>query len=309
MTDLNREREALKSKLKMSEIDIKAGEDCIKRREQVINSQQKEIDDLKAQLCTEKSLRSMSEHLNNTKQDEINDLRAQLAALHESRISFVEYCRKIESGEYVLVPKEPTYAVKDALERPEIEHARPMTKREAKQLITKLMNYQGSTTVKNAGLTMLYSMLRTIEIRRMKWEYVDFEDKTITFPKEMMKKRRIHIVPMSEQIFQILQEQLFLVGNREYVFPSVYKKGMLSATTLNRMLDYVGLSDVTAHDFRATASTILNEKDYENDWIEKQLAHAEANKTRATYNHAKYLANRRKMLQDWADIVDNWKDK
>ncbi|BFM82857.1 tyrosine-type recombinase/integrase [Acinetobacter baumannii] len=201
---------------------------------------------------------------------------------------------------------DPTYAVKNVVERPEIEHARPMEKHEAVQLRNKLNNYGGSSTVKNAGLVMLYSMLRTIEIRRMKWEYVDFEARTITFPKEMMKKKRIHIVPMSDQVFNILQEQRKIVGNREYVFPAIYQDGMLSATTLNKMLDYIGLSDVTAHDFRATASTLLNEKDYDDKWIEKQLAHADGNKTRATYNHAKYLESRRKMLQDWANIVDSW---
>lgn len=83
---------------------------------------------------------------------------------------------------------------------------------------------------------------------------------------------------------------------------------MLSATTLNRMLDNIGLGDVTAHDFRATASTLLYEKGYEEDWIEKQLAHADDNKTRASYNHARWLDDRRKMLQDWADIVDSWKE-
>ena len=81
---------------------------------------------------------------------------------------------------------------------------------------------------------------------------------------------------------------------------------MLSRTTLNRALTYVNLSAVTTHDLRATASTLLNEKGYKPDWINKQLAHVEENKTRATYNHAKYLESRRKMLQDWADIVDSW---
>jgi len=81
---------------------------------------------------------------------------------------------------------------------------------------------------------------------------------------------------------------------------------MLSRTTLNRALVYVGLAGVTTHDFRATASTLLNEKGYKPDWINKQLAHQDPDKTRATYNHAKYLESRRKMLQDWADIVDSW---
>ena len=83
---------------------------------------------------------------------------------------------------------------------------------------------------------------------------------------------------------------------------------MLARTTLNRALVFIGLPEVTTHDFRATASTLLNEKGYNPDWINKQLAHVEENKTRATYNHASYLIDRRKMLQDWADIVDSWKE-
>ena len=210
---------------------------------------------------------------------------------------------------------DPTYAVRDAVERPEIEHARPLDKSEAKQLRNRLESYSGSHTVKNAGLAMLYSMLRTIEIRRMQWSFIDFDDKLITFPisskktgqTRTTKKNRIHIVPMSEQLFDLLKDQEKFTGNRDYVFAAVYKDGMLSATTLNRMLDNIGLGDVTAHDFRATASTLLYEKGYEEDWIEKHLAHADDNKTRASYNHARWLDDRRKMLQDWADIVDSWK--
>ncbi|PNC36346.1 integrase, partial [Acinetobacter baumannii] len=62
------------------------------------------------------------------------------------------------------------------------------------------------------------------------------------------------------------------------------------------------------HDFRATASTLLYEKGYEEAWIEKQLAHAEQNRTKASYDHSQHLEARRKMMQDWADIVDSWKD-
>lgn len=211
---------------------------------------------------------------------------------------------------------DPTFAVAGAIQRPEVEHARPLTKDEAQILRTKLENYGGSNTVKNAGLTLLYSMLRTIEVRRMQWDYVDFDERLITFPiasrktgqQRTTKKNRIHIVPMSDQVIEILRAQHKITGLQEYVFASVYKTGMLSPTTLNRMLDFIGLGDVSAHDFRATASTMLNEKGYDEDWIEKQLAHADDNKTRASYNHAKYLDDRRKMLQDWADIVDGWKD-
>ena len=114
---------------------------------------------------------------------------------------------------------------------------------------------------------------------------------------------------MSDQVYNILKIQYANSSNKQFVFPAVYKNdGMLNQMTLNRMLDNLGLDDVSAHDFRATASTLLNELGYEEKWIEAQLAHADDNKTRASYNHAKYLIDRRKMMQDWADIVDGWKE-
>lgn len=209
---------------------------------------------------------------------------------------------------------DPTYAVRKVIERPDIEHARPLNKPEQIQLRTKLENYKGSETVRNAGLTMMYTMLRTIEIRRMKWEHIDFDERIITFSatsrknktERVMKKNRTHIVPMSDQVHDLLMHQKKNYESREYVFPAIYQDGMLSPATLNRMLEYIGLVNVTGHDFRATASTLLNEKGYDSDWIEKQLAHSDDDKTRASYNHARYLDDRRKMMQDWADIVDSW---
>ncbi|MDQ9009056.1 tyrosine-type recombinase/integrase [Acinetobacter gerneri] len=204
---------------------------------------------------------------------------------------------------------DPTQAVTGVIKRPPVEHARPLTKEEKKKVRTNLENYNGTETVRNAGMILLYTMLRTIEIRRLLWEWVDFQEKTITFPKNAMKKNRIHILPMSSQVYEVLQRQHKISNNREFVFPAVYKSvGMLSASTLNRMLEYVGLNDVSAHDFRATASTSLYEKGYEEAWVERQLAHAESNKTKASYDHSKHLQQRRKMMQDWADIVDGWRD-
>ena len=80
---------------------------------------------------------------------------------------------------------------------------------------------------------------------------------------------------------------------------------MLGRSTLNDALTYMNY-DISAHDFRATSSTLLNEKGFNSDWIELQLAHVSENQTRASYNHAKYLSDRREMLQWWADHVDSW---
>ncbi|MCU4623452.1 tyrosine-type recombinase/integrase [Acinetobacter radioresistens] len=202
---------------------------------------------------------------------------------------------------------DPTYAVRDVIARPEVEHARPLSKEEKKKARTNLNTYRGTETVKNAGFILLYTMLRTIEIRRMQWSWVDFDERIINFPKSAMKKNREHILPMSDQVYEILQKQYLNSGNHDLVFPAIFKpQEMLGQMTLNRMLEYIGLKNVSAHDFRATASTSLYEKGYEEDWIEKQLAHANSNRTKASYDHSKHLDARRKMLQDWTDIVDSW---
>lgn len=202
---------------------------------------------------------------------------------------------------------DPTYAVRDVIERPKINHAKPLDRDERRTIRTNIDNYNGSETVQNAGFILLYSMLRSVEIRKMEWPWVDFDKRLVEFPREVMKKYRLHVLPMSDQVYEVLKKQYKNSGNKKYVFPAIYKPdGMLDKSTLNRMLKYIGLNDVTAHDFRATASTLLYEKGYEEAWIERQLAHAESNKTKASYDHSQHLDARRKMMQDWADIVDSW---
>ena len=207
---------------------------------------------------------------------------------------------------------DPTYAVRDAIQRPPVNHARLLTKLERKTVRINLETYNGTQTVKNAGFILIYTMLRAVEIRKMEWSWIDFDEQTITFPKEVMKKNKAHILPLSKQVAMILKIQYEISGNNDLVFPAVYKAtksdGMIAKETLNDMLRYIGLKGVTTHDFRATASTLLYEKGYEEDWIEKQLAHSESNKTKASYDHSKHLQQRRKMIQDWADIVDSWKE-
>lgn len=205
---------------------------------------------------------------------------------------------------------DPTYAVRDVIKRPEIKHAQALSKDEKNKVRANIETYGGTQTVKNAGFILLYTMLRAVEIRRMQWSWVDFEERVITFPREAMKKNRAHTLPLSTQVVNILKVQYQISGNNEFVFPAPFNGnrngGMIAKETLNSMLVYLGLKGVTTHDFRATASTALNERGYDENWIEAQLAHADVNKTRASYNHAKYMEDRRKMMQDWADMVDGW---
>lgn len=214
---------------------------------------------------------------------------------------------------------DPTYALRGYVESPETENAQPVPHKDRKQIISSINNYTGSICTKNALKTLIYTMLRTIEVRRGLKSYIDFDAKTWTIPissksdllagKRNMKKNRIHIIPLSDQVMEILKIQFTAYPDSPYIFPGVKHDSMIGATTFNQSFRNMGLGHITMHDFRATASTDLNEANYNSNWIELQLAHVKGDKVRATYDHAKWLSDRRKMMQDWANMVDSWGEK
>lgn len=120
-----------------------------------------------------------------------------------------------------------------------------------------------------------------------------------------MKKNRMHIVPLSDQAIEIIKEQFSLYPDSEYIFGGEDGE-MMGKTTLNTALRNMKL-EFTMHDLRATASTVANENGFNKDRVEIQLAHVSNNKTRASYNHAQWLSDRKAMTQWWADHVDHWK--
>jgi len=126
--------------------------------------------------------------------------------------------------------------------------------------------------------------------------------------------REAHIVPLSRQALELLRELHALTGGQRWLFPNYRRPTTcMTATTLNRALERMGLNGkgsigFAAHGFRATASTFLNEVGFRPDVIERQLAHKERNKVRASYNQAEYLEERRAMMQQWADMVDSMAD-
>jgi integrase len=122
-----------------------------------------------------------------------------------------------------------------------------------------------------------------------------------------MKKRREHVVPLVRQTLAILEELKPVSGGSRYVFPTIVSKSKpMSPNTVRvalRSMDYTN-DQMTAHGFRALASTNLNEQGWNSDLIELQLAHVEGNSVRAAYNHADRLNERRQMMTAWADWLD-----
>lgn len=154
--------------------------------------------------------------------------------------------------------------------------------------------------------------LRPKEIRFLQWKYIDFEDCLIRIPEEDMKRGREHLVPMANQVIHQLQDIHKLTGYSQYVFPGQRdsSKPISKNVMTNRLRDLGYSADVmSAHGFRSTASTILHEQGWDHDVIETQLAHLTGTETSRAYNRSIYLSKRRKMMQEWADYLDELKNK
>jgi integrase len=205
---------------------------------------------------------------------------------------------------------DPAAALKGATTRLKTKHRKPLTRADLPRFIKALDSYGGYRTTVIALRLMLLTFVRTVELRAAHWAEIDLDRAEWRIPAARMKMRELHIVPLSRQAVELLLELRSLTGGRSFLFPNYRRpNNCMTATTLNRALERMGFNGkgsmgFSAHGFRATASTILNELGYRPDVIERQLAHSERNKVRASYNQAEYLAERRAMMQEWADLTD-----
>lgn len=201
---------------------------------------------------------------------------------------------------------DPCVALKGAISRPKVEHHKPLARKEIKPFLEALGKSGGYRTTVIALRLLLLLFVRPIELRAATWSEFDLDGAEWRIPATRMKMRELHIVPLSLQAVELLRELKELTGGRPLLFPNYRRpKTYMTATTLNRALERMGYAGrFSSHGFRATASTILNEMGYRIDVIERQLAHKERNQSRASYNRAEYLAERRDMMKAWADFLD-----
>ncbi|ENC5545581.1 tyrosine-type recombinase/integrase [Salmonella enterica] len=169
-----------------------------------------------------------------------------------------------------------------------------------------LNTYTGSMIVKLAMRLLILTGVRPGELRQAEWCEIDFDNRLWEVPKERMKMRRPHCVPLSEQALNILEQLKPVTGHYQYIFPGrIHHSKPMSEMAMNVLIRRIGYAGrVTGHGFRHTMSTILHEQGYNTAWIETQLAHVDKNSIRGTYNHAQYLDGRREMLQWYADYMD-----
>ncbi|WP_421902243.1 tyrosine-type recombinase/integrase [Maridesulfovibrio sp.] len=209
---------------------------------------------------------------------------------------------------------DPAHTMKNAL--PPItktqKHRAALTDpKEVGTLLCAIESYTGHYVVKQALRVGLYTFTRSKEVRGMEWKEVDFERREWRIPADRMKMRKPHIVPLSDQVLSILKELKSLNNPSKYVFPSVVSNvKMLSENTLNMAVRRLGYSkeQLCFHGFRGTCTTLLYETGWQKDMVERQLAHTQTNQVRAAYDHAQYIEERTRMMQSFADYLDNLRD-
>ena len=199
----------------------------------------------------------------------------------------------------------PVSDLAGALKSPKQQHYPHLLVDQIPDFLRALSEYSGSTITRNATRLLMLTGLRTIELRASEWVDIDFDKGVWNVPAERMKMRRPHLVPISTQVRELLEEIHQLTGRGKYVFPGRNDAGKpMSEASINQVIKRIGYDGkATGHGFRHTMSTILHEQGYNTAWIETQLAHVDKNSIRGTYNHAQYLDGRREMLQWYADYM------
>jgi integrase len=206
---------------------------------------------------------------------------------------------------------DPTYALQGALLPPVVTH-RPAITLEAElgAFVLSLDEYKGWATVRAALQFLILTMTRPGETRLMRRGEIVWQTSTWKIPAERMKMRVPHDVPLSKQALAVLRSIWDASEGNEYVFPSIRSpKKPLSENAMNSALRRMGYAkeEVCAHGFRTSASTILNERHFNSEVIEVALAHQDEDEVRRAYNRAKYWPERIKLLQDWADLLDQFR--
>lgn len=198
----------------------------------------------------------------------------------------------------------PALGLHVAISRRPVTHNPHLKQNELPEFLKRLDHFGGSRITVLATKFLLLTMTRTSETRFARPEEIDWAERLWKIPEERMKMRRPHWVPLSDQAIEILREAIEFRG--EFIFPSPIRRGrpISENTILYALYDLGYRGKLTGHGFRATASTILNERGYNTLAIERQLAHLDHNKVRASYNHAEFLNERREILQAWADLLD-----
>ena len=199
----------------------------------------------------------------------------------------------------------PVSDLATALATPKKTHFPFLTVEELPHFLKDLAGYTGSIITKTATQIIMLTGVRTQELRFARWEDIDVEKKLWEIPAEVMKMKRPHIVPLSEQVIALFAQLEPISRHHPLVFIGRNDpRKPISKESINQVIELLGYKGrLTGHGFRHTMSTILHEQGFNSALIETQLAHVDKNAIRGTYNHAQYLDGRREMMQWYADYI------
>ncbi|HHC4558059.1 tyrosine-type recombinase/integrase [Klebsiella pneumoniae] len=201
----------------------------------------------------------------------------------------------------------PAADLTSAMSGHESKHYPFLTVEELPDFFKALSGYTGSPLIVLAARLLILTGVRTGELRGAFWSEFDLEKAVWEIPAERMKMKRPHLVPLSTQALEIVQQLKVMSGQYPLVFPGRNDpRKTMSEASINQVFKRIGYTGkVTGHGFRHTMSTILHEEGFNTAWIETQLAHVDKNAIRGTYNHALYLEGRKEMMQWYGDYVDS----
>ena len=204
-----------------------------------------------------------------------------------------------------LTERNPAKRLKGFVEKRETVHRRALPLSELETFYRRLKEARIDPANRIALLLLILTFPRSNELRGAQWGEIDFQAAVWTIPKERMKMKREHKIPLSAWSLELLHELHAITGQGTQLFPSRTKiGGYISENTLNKIIERIGFKELTTlHGFRSLASSTLNEKGFNPDAIELQLAHQPSDKIRAAYNRADYWQERVEMMAWYGDLL------
>ncbi len=204
-----------------------------------------------------------------------------------------------------LTERNPAKRLKGFVEKRETVHRRALPLSELETFYRRLKEARIDPANRIALLLLILTFPRSNELRGAQWGEIDFQAAVWTIPKERMKMKREHKIPLSAWSLELLHELHAITGQGTQLFPSRTKiGGYISENTLNKIIERIGFKELTTlHGFRSLASSTLNEKGFNPDAIELQLAHQASDKIRAAYNRADYWQERVEMMAWYGGLL------
>ncbi|MES1311476.1 integrase domain-containing protein [Vibrio cholerae] len=205
-----------------------------------------------------------------------------------------------------LVKANPLTGIRAAFKKPKKENMAALSPTELPELMGAIANASIKRTTRCLIEWQLHTMTRPREASGARWDEINWDDKVWTIPAERMKKRREHRIPLTEQMFELLEVIKPISGHREFIFPSDRDpKKPCNSQTANMALKRMGFAGrLVSHGLRSLASTTLNEQGFDRDLIEAALAHVDDNQVRSAYNRTDYLERRRPMMHWWSGHIE-----